>query len=460
MSTRCSTLALVFFFLPLLAWGQSSTDQQPTEASLGHQAGEAHDWVKKDEFRGRRILILDYGPGYSEEIGEVLKELGFEVDVRQYPNVSFPDFKKLSGYDQLWIFSGGAEATDLWPRIDMPQKDVQSIRTFLQDGKGVYVLADNGPYFIDANMIGNMLHGAGFHGDYLGMHLLRLVRNGQSVPDGPEEFSGVIDPRSFTIGVTSQTVTDHELLSGLSVIFEGITICLVRESKKLSVILRTSNNEPLVSVSKNPNELIVYDSAFTRLNFNLHGHTGSTRRWIQNVAGYLMGKKRSDLEVGDPVPPPNNADPSEADAMQTNMQPQAIDDLDSLYKKKGREATLALVEGISVLPDDEKREARNLLVKRLRRMKVGTLSKYLADEDRTELRLAAAKAAGLKNNREMTGPLIGTLSDPSKRVAQAAHESLKKITQQDLGAFPSDSTLKKYSLIKRWKRWWSANGGQ
>ena len=97
MSTRCSTLALVFFFLPLLAWGQSSTDQQPTEASLGHQAGEAHDWVKKDEFRGRRILILDYGPGYSEEIGEVLKELGFEVDVRQYPNVSFLDLKKFSG---------------------------------------------------------------------------------------------------------------------------------------------------------------------------------------------------------------------------------------------------------------------------------------------------------------------------------------------------------------------------
>ena len=450
MNTRCSTLALAFFFLPILAWPQNGVGQQSTKDSIGNRVGEQHDWVKKGEFRGRRILLASYYLG-QEVIGgngkpfpkvcSVLSAIGFKVDSQRCQG-RLPD---LDRYDQCWIVSSGGSS-------GFGDEDVKAIRRFLKRGKGVYVLADNMPWLYEANQIATALHNVTIQGNYHGEQLIHVAQGEQGLSGEGKKITGLKGGKLWA--------ADHELLSGLKAIYEGVTISHLSESPRLHVVLRASNNLPLVSISKNPEALMVYDCGYTRMYVKWEENVVSSSRWYQNVAGYLMGKKRRDLGSDNTARDASSglqgsqlglAGASESDRKKI---------LNGLYEKKGREATLALVEAIAVLPDDEKRDARNLLVKRLKRMKVNTLSKYLADEDRPELRLAAAKVAGLKNNREMTGPLIAALSDPSKRVAQAAHESLKKITQQDFGAFPSDSVLKKFALIKRWKQWWSANGAQ
>jgi len=43
---------------------------------------------------------------------------------------------------------------------------------------------------------------------------------------------------------------DHELLTGITQLYEGITLCHMTESPDLDVILRASDNQSLVAVSK------------------------------------------------------------------------------------------------------------------------------------------------------------------------------------------------------------------
>lgn len=453
MNVRYSTLSLAFFFLSLLAWGQSSVGQQSTKDSIGNRVGEQHDWVKKGEFRGRRILLATYYLGQlgQEAIGSngepfpkvcgVLSAIGFKVDSQRCQG-RLPD---LDRYDQCWIVSSGGSS-------GFGDEDVKAIRRFLKRGKGVYVLADNAPYLYEANQVATALHDVTIQGNYHGEQLVHVAQGEQGLSGEGKKITGMKGGKLWA--------ADHELLSGLKAIYEGTSISHLSESPNLYVVLRASNNLPLVSVSKNPEEFIVYDCGFTRMYFKWEENVVSSSRWYQNVAGYLMGKKRQDLGSNNTARDASSGLQGSQLGLAGANESDRKKILNGLYEKKGREATLALAGAISVLPDDEKRAARNLLVKRLKKMKVNTLSKYLADEDRVEIRLATAKAAGLKNNRDMIKPLIQALSDPSKRVAQAAHESLKKITQQEFGAFPSDSTLKKYSLIKRWKQWWSANGAQ
>jgi hypothetical protein len=448
MNVRYSTPALVFFFLPLAAWCQSSVDNQPPTDSIGNIVGEQHDWVKKGEFRGKRILLACYYVASTGDNAEpypdvcnVLRAIGFTVDSQAIQG-RLPD---LDSYDQCWIVSGTGNT-------GFGAEDIKAIRQFVNRGKGVYMLADNMPFLYEANQVATALHNVTIQGNYPGEQLIHVTQGQQGNSGAGKKITGMKGGKLWA--------ADHELLSGLKAIYEGTSISHLSESPKLYVVLRASNNLPLVSVSTNPRELIVYDCGFTRMYYKWAENIVSSSRWYQNVAAYLMGKKRQDLGSNNTVREESSGVQGSQLGLAGANKSNRRKILNGLYEKKGREATLALAGAISVLPDDEKRAARNLLVKRLKRMKVSTLSKYLADEDRAELRLAAAKAAGLKNNREMTEPLIQAMSDPSKRVAQAAHESLKKITQQDFGAFPSDSTLKKHSLIKRWKQWWSANGAQ
>lgn len=269
----------------------SSASRRVTDRDLiGNRVGQEHDWVKPGEFQGKRILIACYYlPGNRnwkmyENVTQVLRDVGFVVDAR-YMNSKLPD---LEPYDQCWIISGDGRGSRFG------KKDVQAIRRFLSQGKGVYVLADNSPYFYEASVVSRSLHKTAIAGDYRGFQVIHVVRGLERV--SPKRSASLGNGRLQGLGNSGRYyAADHELLSGLDAIYEGQTISHLWESRKLHVVLRASNNLPLVAVSRNDKERIVYDCGFTRMYASWKKHEVSSTRWFQNVAGYLMGKTRADL---------------------------------------------------------------------------------------------------------------------------------------------------------------------
>jgi hypothetical protein len=127
--------------------------------------------------------------------------------------------------------------------------------------------------------------------------------------------------------------------------------------------------------------------------------------------------------------------------------------LEELRDRKGSEATLALAESIANLDESSAAQARKFLVERLRRMTPATLARYLEYED-DEIRQAAAKVAGAKQDRSLIGPLIELLDERNIAVADAAHTALVELTGQQFGNFAGQATANRFVVIQRWKSWW------
>jgi hypothetical protein len=258
----------------------------------------AADWVHAGEFKGKRILIACY---YWEgatgdavpmnHVPKVLRDMGFTVDVLRAP-AHLPDLDK---YDEAWIVSGTSSTFDA--------SDVAKLRGFLKRGKGVYLLADNTPYIYEANVAAGALYGVHLDGAYYGGQVVHVVPPGkvkQMVDEALKrgDMKQLADLRRAGFLDGKLYAEDHELLSGIQEIFEGITVAAQTVSPDLMVILRASDNQNLVSVSKKPGELFVLDGAFTRLYCGWESNTQTSTRWYQNVAAYLAGKRRADLPQG------------------------------------------------------------------------------------------------------------------------------------------------------------------
>jgi len=258
----------------------------------------AADWVKPGEFKGKRILVACYyweGANLDsvpmDHVPRVLRDMGFTVDVERSP-AHLPDLDK---YDEAWIVSGTGSTFDA--------SDVTRLRAFLKRGKGVYLLADNTPYIYEANVAAGSLYGVHLDGGYYGGQVVHVVPPGkvkQMVDEALKkgDMQKLADLRRAGFLNGKLYAEDHELLSGIQEIFEGITVAAQTVSNDLTVILRASDNQNLVSVSQRPGELFVLDGAFTRLYCGWEANAQTSTRWYQNVAAYLAGKRRADLPQG------------------------------------------------------------------------------------------------------------------------------------------------------------------
>jgi hypothetical protein len=248
---------------------------------------------KPGEFKGKKILIASY---YTEVptlpldyVPPILREMGFTVETR-VGNEHLPSLEK---YDQLWIISGGGGSS-------FSGSDAEKIRGFLAHGKGVYVLADNTPYTTEANVVGKALHSINLVGDYTGMKMVKVMQRGEiekliKKAFDKQDFDKLAEYRRAGYLDGTLYAEDHELLTGISAIYEGGTICHPSASPDLSVILSASDNQPLVAVSTKDSQRIIYDCGWTRLYYEWEKHAATSTLWYQNVAAYLMGKRRADL---------------------------------------------------------------------------------------------------------------------------------------------------------------------
>jgi HEAT repeat protein len=127
--------------------------------------------------------------------------------------------------------------------------------------------------------------------------------------------------------------------------------------------------------------------------------------------------------------------------------------LAKLRDSKGLPFTEALVSAIPRLSGPSQNKAREALAERLVRMTAATLREKLQDE-RQELRRAAALACGSKGDKDHIPDLIPLMEDPEEPVARAAHAALKQLTGQDLGPAPADNLSERQAAAARWLAWW------
>jgi HEAT repeat protein len=127
----------------------------------------------------------------------------------------------------------------------------------------------------------------------------------------------------------------------------------------------------------------------------------------------------------------------------TNKQSALIEE----YKTtRGADYTFALCKAIPKLSAPVQDKARAALAERLERLTINSVRTYLTDED-TELRRAAASAAGRKGKDEIVPDLIRLLKDSDTAVADAAHEALKRLSGK---SFEKD--------VPAWEAWWKGRG--
>ena len=234
------------------------------------------EWESESAGNRKKILILRAFEEVTFEFLEAtLTDLGYDVSIKEYGEKLSV---RLRDFHQVWLFSGyipqkGAN----------PKKDLKKFKEYLKSGKGLYILADNDPYLIHANMLSEGLHDASISGFYKGQQMIDI-------------FDYKNNENLYSEGKTNWAY-DHELLTGIYSLYEGDTISNISDSDSLEIVLRASDGKPLVSTSQDDKELIVYDCGYTRLMDKHMKDPYNTRLWIKNVATYLNGHKRSDLNL-------------------------------------------------------------------------------------------------------------------------------------------------------------------
>ena len=125
-----------------------------------------------------------------------------------------------------------------------------------------------------------------------------------------------------------------------------------------------------------------------------------------------------------------------------------------LERRRGDEAIAALGSAAASVSDSEmKQTARKALERSLSRLGPAALKEKLQD-DRAEVRAAAARVVGAKKLR-FGAELIELLSDEEDDVRQAARQALVKLSGSDFGPERDADAAKRAEAIKKWRAWWA-----
>ncbi len=230
----------------------------------GNLKGSAYDLVMDGTFDGQLIVIVNLC-GEELKLGkleQVLKRKGFSTLVLDEKTGATTLQQHLKRANQLWVIS------DYVKRLNEGHYKV--IRSFFEQGHGVYLVGDNAPYFADVNAIAARLFpGAYLHGDLPGEQVVHLKEKGSK--------SGVIK--------------DHLLSTGLTSVYEGVTISTVEPGKMMTPFFWGSSGDVVAAYYDQKKQRAVLDGGFTRLMPDLLVRAGTTR-YVVNVAAWLANIER------------------------------------------------------------------------------------------------------------------------------------------------------------------------
>ncbi len=244
-------------------WVGISNIPGATKDRFGNPQGSQFDLAKDGGFKGSKIVFLCFChdsnvlPGVKQPIAALAKK-GFEVDL--LTSVTPGDLKeKLRKACQLWVMS------DSTGHLNAAHLAV--IREYYERGGGLYIMGDNDPYYVDANMITSALVGTKMSGNTLGDKVIG-VQSAQGRP-------GIIDGHPITTGIVN--------------LYEGITIATVKtDGRKVKPLVMSSDRNVVTAYVDDGKHRMLIDGGFTRLYHKWN--TAGTDRFVVNCAAWLASE--------------------------------------------------------------------------------------------------------------------------------------------------------------------------
>ncbi len=126
--------------------------------------------------------------------------------------------------------------------------------------------------------------------------------------------------------------------------------------------------------------------------------------------------------------------------------------LEKLRDTPGSTYTEALAGAIPKLRGTAKSKARQALSQRFEQLDSAELRSQLKAAE-SEMRRAAAMAAGAKKARELGSDLVRLLEDHEVTVQQAARNGLRQMSGQDFGPEVDASPAERTAAVEAWRRW-------
>ena len=247
--------------LPYTQWAGHNDVKSAPKDKYGNPNGTNYDLLRDGSMKGYKILIINLCPewdtcgqraNYDNPI-KALENKGFEVIYRD----EFPaDFARISAYiSQVWLISGNTRT--------ITDEQIRQIKAFYNQGKGVYLWADNDPFYADVNPIIKELFGSTMSGNYLGEQIIGVQKHIKDV------------------GI----VAGHLISTGISNFYEGVTISNVAMTQYLKPLAYSSDKKVVTAYSDVDGKRLLIDGGFTRLCVNWD--SAGTDRYVVNAAGWL-----------------------------------------------------------------------------------------------------------------------------------------------------------------------------
>jgi len=259
---------------------------RPQDA-FGNPIGPQFGFARANEFAGRRILVWStegtiWWSVYPEDnpLWVALRAKGFEIERR---HGSF-DVSWLNRADQIWIFAS--------PNAPFTPAQLLALDQFVQAGRGVYVIADNDPFVVEAKQLAMHWFNAGISGNYEADRTVRLIRNITTLQPSATPTSDITPSEKEENEQLFCRTPDlnHPVLTDIDVMYEGWTVSHIDPSPQLMPILLASDGKILVACARNYQRRIVIDCGWTRYYRDTILRKAGTVRFAENIAAYLAGK--------------------------------------------------------------------------------------------------------------------------------------------------------------------------
>lgn len=247
--------------LPYTQWAGHNDVKSAPKDKYGNPNGTNYDLLRDGSMKGYKVLIINLCPewdtcGQRENYNNPIKSLenkGFEVIYRD----EFPaDFARISAsLCQVWLISGYSRT--------ITDEQIRQIKAFYNQGKGVYLWADNDPFYADVNPIIKDLFGSTMSGNYIGKQIIGVQKHIKDV------------------GI----VAGHLISTGISNFYEGVTISNVAMTQYLKPLVYSSDKKVVTAYSDVDGKRLLIDGGFTRL--CVDWDSAGTDRYVVNAAGWL-----------------------------------------------------------------------------------------------------------------------------------------------------------------------------
>lgn len=269
--------------------GQTRFDRAAHRDRFGNVAGQEYDLSPDGAFRGDRILIMQFYTGEGFTFAEPKAELekkGFSVTLLSegFPTTAAAMRRLLADKCQLWIVSGAGPC-------QLRDEVIGEIERFvMKEKKGLYLWGDNDPYTVEANAIMarvNLFHhgggsgAGGAHGAGEAAAAAQVYLQGNYHADQVVKENAEQGKAGFY---------NHLLTTGIENLYEGITISTVHGPARLRgrPIVRSSDNNIVMSAYEHEGARVLIDGGFTRLYPDRWSRTAGTARLVVNAACWLF----------------------------------------------------------------------------------------------------------------------------------------------------------------------------